>query len=195
MNKFIALSLVTALLSSTTVLAKDEHQVGAQLFAGDASYKSSKKDGDGVSSLYLYYNYQFDSMFSLEAGFNVGAEIDDWDCKDVTSKKFECIREDNALFDINANKLEFTNFVVATKVQYDLTQNSDLYGKIGAHRYNYEMKNGDKQLVDEDGFGFLAEAGWAYEWSNGIGMNVAVRYLDMGDLDTTSLGAGITYRF
>lgn len=195
MKKFIALTLVTTLLSSTAALAKDEHQIGAQLFGGDASYKSSKKDGDGVSSLYLYYNYQFDSMFTLEAGFNVGTEVDDWDCKDITKSKFECIREDNALFDLNANKLEFRNFIVATKLEYELTQNANLYGKIGAHRYDYEMKNADKQLVDEHGFGFLAEAGWAYEWSNGIGMNVAARYLDMGDLDTTSFGAGITYRF
>ncbi|WMN60509.1 porin family protein [Pseudoalteromonas xiamenensis] len=196
MKKLLTLTLLTAAIAtSTNALANDEHQIGVQLHSGSAKYKSSSKDGDGVSNLYLYYNYQFDPMFSLEGGLSVGAELDDWDCTDLTKDRFECVRENNALFDLNANKLEYTSIVVAGKAQFDVTQNSNVYGKLGLHRYDYEMKNGNTKVVDDSGFGYLAEAGWEYQWNNGIGLNLAVRYTDMGDLDTTTWGVGMSYRF
>ncbi|MFC3032422.1 porin family protein [Pseudoalteromonas fenneropenaei] len=196
MKHALLISLFASTLGfATQATANEPHQIGAQLNGGSAKYKSSSQDGDGVAELYFFYNYQFDPIWSLEAGITTGAEVDDWDCKDVNDDKFVCQRDNDALFKLNANKLDYNHFSVAAKAQFELTENSDLYGKVGVLRYDYEMKNGSKRVVDEDGFGYLAEAGWQYQWQNGIGLNIALRYTDMGDLDTTTLGAGISYRF
>ncbi|KAF7775170.1 hypothetical protein PCIT_a1296 [Pseudoalteromonas citrea] len=192
----ISLSLLSILTFSSQAAQNDEqHRVGIQLSGGSASYKSSNQDGDGVGQLYTYYNYQFDSTWAFEAGINVGSEADDWKCKEINDRKFTCDRNDNLLFNLNANKLDYSNFVTAAKGQYQLTENNYVYAKLGAQFYEYEIANATKTLIDEDGMGLFAEAGWQYDWDNGIAVNVAYQYIDMGDLDINTLGVGISYRF
>ncbi|MBD1582566.1 outer membrane beta-barrel protein [Pseudoalteromonas sp. S16_S37] len=192
------ISLVLLNTVSFTSLAEQQdetHRLGAQLQGGSAEYKNSSQDGDGVGSVYLYYNYQFDSTWALELGVNRAREADDWDCKDITKNKFICNRNDALLFNLDANKLDYNNFVVAAKGQYQVTDNSYFYGKLGAQRYDYEIAKNSKVVAQNDGVGLFAEAGWQYDWSNGFAFNVGWQYMDMGDLDTSSLAIGGSYRF
>ncbi|KNC67362.1 porin family protein [Pseudoalteromonas ardens] len=186
---------VSASFASQAAQHDEQHRVGAQLFGGSASYKSSDQDGDGVTHVYAYYNYQYDSTWALEAGINTGMEADEWKCTDDNDDKFTCTRNDKALFEIGANELDYDNFVLAVKGQYQLTENNYLYGKVGAHYYDYEIGYKGKNMVEEDGVSFLAEAGWQYDWDSGLSVNAAIQYMDMGDLDTSSLGVGVSYRF
>jgi opacity protein-like surface antigen len=43
--------------------------------------------------------------------------------------------------------------------------------------------------------GVFAELGWEYDFNNGLGINASYQYMDMGDLDTSTLGVGLSYRF
>ncbi|BBN80900.1 membrane protein [Pseudoalteromonas sp. A25] len=195
------LSLIAFAVVCTTSFAtqaqqnSEPHRVGAQLNAGGASYKSSKQDGDGVMSLYLYYNYQFNETWALEIGLNGGTEIDDWNCKELNNKKFICDRNDELLFGIGADELNYNNLVVATKGQFQLTKNSYLYGKIGGQYYDYEIAKNNSKILNQDGLGMFAEGGWQYDWDNGFAFNAGIQYLTMGDLDISSLNVGMSYRF
>ncbi|CAH9067038.1 hypothetical protein PSECIP111951_04051 [Pseudoalteromonas holothuriae] len=195
-HALVALTVLS--LSSFTTQAEQQneiHRVGAQLNGGSASYKGSSKDGDGVGSLYLYYNYQINTSWALELGINSGSEIDSWECKELRNDRVICDRNDKLLFDLNANKIDLINFVVAAKGQYKITDNSYLYGKLGGQYYDYDIARNSNKLIQETGLGVFAEAGWQYDWNNGFAMNVGLQYMDMGDLDTSSLSAGISYRF
>ncbi|TMO65006.1 porin family protein [Pseudoalteromonas aurantia] len=192
----IALSLVGTLTFTSQAAQNDEqHRVGAQLSGGSASYQNSKQDGDGVGQLYAYYNYQFNAVWAFEAGISTGSESDDWKCKEITNNKFTCDRQDELLFDLKANKLDYSNFITAAKGQYQLTENNHIYAKLGAQFYEYEIAQSSKILVDEDGVGIFAEAGWQYDWDNGVAVNLAWQYMDMGDLEVNTLGVGLSYRF
>ncbi|MCF2907300.1 porin family protein [Pseudoalteromonas sp. DL2-H2.2] len=198
MKTFSLLSLVFAVSASFATQAaqhNEQHRVGAQLFGGDASYKSSSQDGDGVTHVYFYYNYQYDSTWALEAAYNTGMEADEWECKDDSDDKFTCTRNDKALFGLGANELDYDNFVLAVKGQYQLSDSNYLYAKLGAHYYDYEIGYKGKTMVEEDGVSFLTEAGWQYDWDNGMSLNASIQYMDMGDLDTTNFGLGVSYRF
>ncbi|MCO7190858.1 MULTISPECIES: porin family protein [unclassified Pseudoalteromonas] len=198
MKSLSLLSLVLAVSASFASQAAqndEQHRVGAQLFGGSASYNSSNQDGDGVTHVYFYYNYQYDSTWALEAAYNTGMEADEWECKDDSDDKFTCTRNDKALFGLGANELDYDNFVLAVKGQYQITDNSYLFAKLGAHYYDYEIGYKGKTMVEEDGISFMTEAGWQYDWDNGMSVNASIQYLDMGDLDTTNLGFGVSYRF
>ncbi|MCG7551456.1 porin family protein [Pseudoalteromonas sp. Of7M-16] len=198
MKTLSLLSLVLAAATSFSTMANisdDKHRVGAQLSGGSASYKSSSQDGDGVGQLYVYYNYQFDPTWALEVGLNGGGDSDKWECTDTQNRKFTCTQLNKTLFEIGANDLEYGNLIVAAKGQYKLTERNSLYGKLGANFYDYELNRGSKTLEEDDGVGFVAELGWQYDWQNGMAMNVNYQYLDMGDLDVSALGVGVSYRF
>ncbi|KZN65371.1 porin family protein [Pseudoalteromonas luteoviolacea] len=190
----LALAAVTS-FSSMASIEDDKHRVGVQAYGGSASYKSSSQDGDGVGQLYVYYNYQFDKTWALEVGLNGGTDSDDWECTDTNNRKFTCTQLNKTLFGLGANDLDYGNLIVAAKGQYQLTKRNSLYGKLGANFYDYELNRGTQNLVEEDGTGFVAELGWQYDWSNGMAVNVSYQYLDMGDLDVSSLGVGLSYRF
>jgi hypothetical protein len=70
-----------------------------------------------------------------------------------------------------------------------------LYAKLGAQYYDYEFSRNGNHLEGEDGIGVLFEAGWQYQWDMGIGMNVGLRYQDMGELTLKSQNVGISYAF
>jgi hypothetical protein len=84
---------------------------------------------------------------------------------------------------------------VAAKGQYTLTKRNRLYGKIGAQFYEYEISQQGSKIVAEDGIGLFIETGWQYRWDNGIGMNVGLQSIDMGDLDVAGETVGKQYHF
>lgn len=98
-------------------------------------------------------------------------------------------------FNRNIDKVEFSNYVIAAKGQFKITENNSLYGKVGGQSYNYSMFEKGRKTADISGFGLFLESGWQYDWNNGLAMNVALQYIDMDELYTSSLGVGISYRF
>ncbi|CCQ12489.1 hypothetical protein PALB_34280 [Pseudoalteromonas luteoviolacea B = ATCC 29581] len=195
MNTLKIIALSTVLFASNLALANNDHKIGLELQGGNATYKSSSQDGDGVSSVYLYYSYQFDPLYSLEVGFIRGGESENWNCTDINDYKIECNKEKYAYFGLGADELNFHNFVVATRMEWDLTTNSHLYAKAGLHHYDYNIQKNNSNIASENGISYLVEGGWEYQWQNGIGANIALRHVDMGHLDITTWGAGISYRF
>jgi len=189
--------LLTAVLSFSAA-AQDNfkrHSIGVQGSVANAEYKNSDHDGNGIAQVYFHYNYAFDPIFSLEVGLNTGRQNDDWQCQRDNNDKWLCKEEDLSLFDLNADKVEFNNLVLAGKAQYQLTQRNSLYGKLGAQFFDYKIKQRSSVLVDDSGIGLYAEAGWQYRWDNGIGMDVGLKLITMDDLKVAGTTLGISYAF
>ena len=96
---------------------------------------------------------------------------------------------------MDADKLEYSNLVIAAKGNYALSQRNSLYGKLGVQFYDYEISKSKSILVEEDGVGLFLEAGWGYQWDNGLAVNVGIQSIDMGDLDTAGATIGMRYHF
>jgi hypothetical protein len=134
-------------------------------------------------------------MFSVELGFNTAADVDDWKCSDTNKDKFTCAKTNQKLFGFNADNLEYSNFVVAAKGQYSLTERNSLYGKVGAQFYDYELSNNKKILKSDDGVGLFLEAGWQYQWDNGLAINAGLQSMKMGDFKVAGTTLGLSYQF
>lgn len=192
----IIATLGSSLLSEQAVAGeKNPHSVGVQLSGAAAKYKGSTQDGDGVGQIYFHYNYSFNNMFSIEAGINSGADADDWKCTDTKKDKYTCAKNDKKLFGLGADELEYTNYIIAAKGQYALTKRNSVYGKVGAQFYDYEISNSDKILQSDDGMGLFLEAGWQYQWDNGLKMNAGVQSIKMDDLKVAGSTIGLAYNF
>ena len=81
------------------------------------------------------------------------------------------------------------------KTDLKLSKRNKLYAKVGAEFYDYQFELDREEIIDEDGVGLLLEAGWEYRWDSGIGLNAAMQYHDMGDLEMSALNIGISYAF
>ncbi|MET1256571.1 outer membrane beta-barrel protein [Aliikangiella maris] len=172
-----------------------KHTFGIQLGSGSAKYKGSSDDGDGIGQSYLYYNYQLDNMFSVEAGFNGGTDVDDWECEQDNDDRWTCRSDNRQFFDIAANKLSYDGVTLAAKADFNLTQRNSLYAKLGGQFYDYEFKRSSTKLDNDSGFGLYFEAGWQYRWDSGWGINAAYAKRDMGKLDTSTFTTGLSYSF
>lgn len=196
LNLAVTSLLSLSLISTAAYCEEKKHTVG--LVAGFASgeYKNSSKDGDGFVQSYLFYNYQFVDHFSVEVGFNSAAEYDDWDCEEDDDDNWTCRwNDDNKIFNMESDDFELHGFVAAIKGDVPLSKRNSLYGKVGAQYYDYEFSGNDHYIGGDSGTGLFLEAGWQYEWDLGLGMNVGIRYQDMGDLTLTSSNVGISYAF
>ena len=191
-----AISLLSLLLLSTYSSAQDRpHSFG--LVAGTASgeYKNSSQDGDGFVQAYLFYNYQVLENFSVELAYTGAINSNNWDCEEDEDDKLTCATNNKPLFGLLADEFELDGFVVAIKALAPLSKNNSLYAKLGAQYYDYKFTRNDNFIEGEDGTGVFFEAGWQYQWNNGIGMNVGLRYQDMGELTLKSPNVGISYSF
>lgn len=198
--KVLSLVVITALAGVITTgqaLATENspHSIGAQLSGAAAKYKGSSEDDNGIGQVYLHYNYALNEIFSVEVGLNSAAEIDDWQCSDTNKDKFTCAKTDNKLFGIDANEIEYNNFVVAAKGHYSLTERHSLYGKVGVQFYDYELSNNNKVLKSDDGVGLFLEAGWQYQWDGGLRVNAGLQSMKMGDLEVAGTTLGLSYQF
>lgn len=191
--------LLTIAVSASAVAKQDNtferHTVGMQGSVAGAKYKGSSQDGKGIAQIYAHYNYAFNQMLSLEVGVNKAKEMDNWRCEKDDDDHWSCNEKDVSLFDLDADKLQYTNFIVAVKAQYQLSQRNAFYGKLGAQYYDYKIKRSSTVLTEDDGIGLFAEAGWQYRWDNGIGMNAGLQGIKMDDLGVSGLTVGINYSF
>ena len=189
--------LLTVALSVNAAAQENlkRHSVGVQGSIAKAEFKNSGSGGNDVAQIYFHYNYALDQMFSLELGLNAAQEYDDWQCDRDDDDKWLCKEKDLSLFDLDADKLEVNNVVLAGKAQYQLSQRNSLYGKLGVQFYDYKIKQRSTVLVDESGVGLYAEAGWQYRWDNGIGIDAGLKLIKMGDLSIAGTTLGISYAF
>lgn len=172
-----------------------KHTFGGATSAGSAKYKGSSADGGGILQLYGFYNYKLTPNFELEVGISGGAEVDDWSCSRDSSNDWVCRSDNKPIFNIQADSLNYQNAVFAIKSKFPLTRRNSLYGKLGGHYFDYEFKRGSTKLDNDSGFGFVAEAGWQYQFANGLTINAGYQYLDMKDLDISNLSTGLSYSF
>jgi hypothetical protein len=201
MIKKLPLSLLLVFTSTFNVssiadtLAKP-HSFGVSIASGGIEFNNSSYDGDGVAQVYGFYNYAFTENFSLEAGLNIGADVDDWECYEDRDDDWHCsTNNEDSLFGLGVDEIEYTNLVAAIKGVVPLSQRNSLYGKIGAQFYDYELSRHNRAVFKDDGVGLYLAAGWQYEWDMGIGMNVGLEKYDMDDLESTVLSIGINYNF
>jgi len=196
LSRLASVSFLSLSLLSTFTFAQDrQHSIGLVTGAASGEYKNSTQDGDGFAQAYLFYNYQAFENFSLELAYNAAVELDSWDCEETSDDKWTCGTNDKPMFGLRANEMELDGFVIAIKGQAPISKNNSLYAKLGAQYYDYKFKRNDRFVEGEDGTGVFFEAGWQYRWNCGIGMNVGLRYQDMGDLTLKSPNVGISYSF
>ena len=196
LNLAVTSLLSLSLISTAAYCEKSKHTVGLVAGIANGEYKSSSQDGDGFVQSYLYYNYQIVDNFSVEVGYNSATEYDGWDCTEDEDDDWTCRwTDDNKIFNMDSDNFELDGFVAAIKGNLPLSQRNSLYGKIGAQYYDYEFAGNGHYIEGDSGTGLFLEAGWQYVWDLGIGMNVGVRYQDMGDLTLASSNVGISYTF
>ena len=171
------------------------HSFGGPLAVGGVEYVISNNGDDGVVQLYGFYNYAFSQHFSLELGLNIGADIDDWDCYETYNDDWHCSTNNDSLFGLDVDEVEYSNLVVAVKGTLPLSQRNSLYGKIGAHYYDYDINRNNRTIINDSDIGVYLAAGWQYRWDMGLGMNAGYEAYDMGDLETFTLNVGISYQF
>ena len=195
------LSLATASLLSLSLLSafsyaeleEAPHSYGLVLGIANAEYKNSTQDGNGIGQAYLFYNYQVVEHFSVEVAYNAGV-VNNLDCDEKNNNDWKCT--DNApIFGLRANEMELTGIVVAIKGETPLSQRNSLYAKVGAQFYDYEFNRDGRFVEGDDGTGLFLEAGWQFQWDSGLGMNVGLRYQDLGELTLKSPNMGISYSF
>ncbi|MCO4799040.1 MAG: outer membrane beta-barrel protein [Colwelliaceae bacterium] len=186
------------LIITTTVFAEDKktaHSIGLQTGGGGLEHKGKDTDGQGVGHSYLYYNYQFMPNYYAEVGVLGGEDIDDWQCNDDINGKLECYTDNSNNFEFDTDNFDYGAITIALKSDLKLSKRNKLYAKVGAEFYDYQFKLDREKIIDENGVGLLLEAGWEYRWDSGIGLNTAMQYHDMGDLEMSSLNIGISYAF
>jgi hypothetical protein len=191
------LSLISiALFSAASHSQESKHTIGIDVSSSSGEYKSSSKDGDGFAQSYLFYNFQAFEHISFEAGYIGASQIDDWRCEEQSKDHWTCeFENDNKMFSLIADDFSLDGFVVAVKGDYPISKRNSFYGKIGAQYYNYDFSFNNRTIEEDSGVGVFVEAGWQYRWDMGIGMNVGMRYQDLGDLTLKSPTIGITYSF
>ncbi|GLR70317.1 outer membrane beta-barrel protein [Agaribacter marinus] len=192
----LPMGLATAASDSTKLDKNSPHSVGVQLSAGGADYKNKGDADDNViGGAYIYYNYQFADNYSVELGFSGLTDVDNWKCDRNSDDEWVCTKKNDKILNIEADKLDYSAFVIAAKGNIALSKRNSLYGKLGANFYNYELTLQKTKVADDDGVGLFLEAGWEYRWDNGIGMNAGIQYQDAGDLEISTSNIGISYRF
>jgi len=194
LHKILSGAIVAFSVSLTTYAdTKPVHSIGMNLGGGGIEHQ--EQEAESFASSYLFYNYQFSALYSLEVGLLSGVDAD-WDCREV-SGEWECYSDENkdGLFELEADSLELGALVLALKGDMPLSKRNKLYGKVGLSLYNYELELHSQTITDEDGVGFMLEAGWEYRWDLGIGMNVGLQHHKMDELKFNTLNIGVSYSF
>ncbi|GLX77977.1 membrane protein [Thalassotalea insulae] len=174
---------------------KTQHSIGLQVGGGGLEYKGKDTDNQGVGTSYLYYNYQFMPGLYLEAGLLGAEDVEDWQCKNNAGGSLECFNDDTEHVELLADDFDFGSVIVALKGELKVSKRNAFYAKIGAEFYDYQFDLEREKIVDEDGTGIYAEAGWQYRWDAGIGLNAGFQMHNLGDLDMSTFNIGVSYLF
>lgn len=201
MNKTALAILLTTGFASTQTLAAELPQagsyiVGAQLSFGNINHDNFPNDEDGVAQLMFFLDYYVKPGWALEVGVSTGTNVHDWICEhaDETDVDDDYCDNNNSTISFE-NDLDFTNFILAVRFDQQVSENSFVYGKLGAQYYDYEMSGNHQVFEQDNGTGIYSELGWRYQWSNRITANVGYQHIGMHDLTTSSLAFGVGYQF
>jgi len=188
------LLLATVVSFSVNAEVDKPHSVGLEFSGGGIDYKGKDTDGTGVGQSYLYYNYQFLPHYYLEVGLVRAEDVDDWKCENEADSGWRC-REGSNNFSLAVDNYKQDSLILALKTDLSLSKRNSLYAKAGAEFYEYELSLDHNKLSDESGVGLFVEAGWQYQWDNGMGINAGVQHHDLGDLERTNATFGVSYSF
>jgi len=202
MKRTLIASLILATTLSTFAGATELPQAGtfiggAQVSFGSIGHDSFSSDEDGTGQVMWYLDYYFMPGWAVEVGLNSGTNVQDWICNndDIDTDDDYCVSSDESTTSSPESDLDFYNIIVAFRHDKQISENSFIYGKLGAQYFDYEMTEGSTVFEDDSGTGIFSELGWRYEWSNNLTANVGYQFLGMSDLSTSSLTVGLGYRF
>lgn len=200
MKKRLILPLIVAGAFSTLTQAAElpqagSYTAGAQISWGNIDHDSFNNDQDGAGHVMFFLDYYFKNGWAVEAAINTGSNAQDWICENVDDTDNYCTSSDKTNPNSFDSDLDFSNFIVAVRHDMKVSENSFIYGKLGAQYFEYEMKNDSSVFEEDSGTGIFSELGWRYEWSNNLSANVGYQYMGMSDLSTSSFTVGLGYRF
>lgn len=199
MNRSLKLLTLIFIGASSSSYAEENqpsrHSFGVSVGSGGAVYKGSSADGDGIRQAYAFYNYKLIPQLSIEAGMMHTVDGNDFKCTEVSNNRWECETNDELIFDLDADRLDATGFVLAAKTHLDLTQNNRLYAKLGGQYYDYEFQRDKVKLESDSGFGLFVEAGWQYSFNSSWALTVGYQHSKLGDLKTNNFNIGGSYSF
>jgi opacity protein-like surface antigen len=200
MNKRLILPLIIAGALSTLTQAAElpkagSYNAGAQISWGNIDHDSFNNDKDGSGQIMFYVDYYFKDGWAVETAINTGSNVQDWICDNVEDSDDYCANSDQANPNSLESDLDFSNFIVAVRHDRQVSENSFVYGKLGAQYFDYEMKDNSSVFEEDSGTGIFSELGWQYQWSNNLNANIGYQFMGMGDLSTSSLTVGLGYRF
>lgn len=196
----LLLPFIVACALSTTVSATDvpragTFSVGAQVSMGNIDHDSFSSDQDAAAQVMFYVDYYVIDGWAVEVAVNSGSNIQDRICENADDTDDYCTSSNDSNPNSFESDLEFSNAIVALRFDKQVSENSFLYGKLGAQYFDYEMENAGNIFEEDSGSGIFSELGWKYQWSNNLNANVGYQFMGMSDLSTSSLTVGIGYRF
>lgn len=194
---FVPLIMASAFAGAAELPQAGTYNAGVQVSLGNIDHDRFSSDQDGSGQVMFYLDYYFKPGWAVEVGVNSGTNVQDWICKndDIDTDDTYCTSTDDANVNSSESDLDFNNFIVALRFDSKITENSFIYGKLGAQYFDYEMTNTNTVFEEDSGTGIYSELGWQYQWSNEVNLNVGYQHIAMSDLTTSSLTFGIGYRF
>jgi opacity protein-like surface antigen len=195
-------TLIASLILATTLSAfagaaelpkAGTYTAGAQVSFGNIDHDSFSNDDDGKGQVMIYLDYYFKPGWAVEVGLNSGTNVQDWICDHDGTDTDYCNNNDESSTSSAEIDVDLYNIIVAIRHDKKVTENSFIYGKLGAQYFDYEMTEGNTVFEEGSGTGIFSELGWRYEWSNNVTVNVGYQFLGMSDLSTSSVTSGIGY--
>ncbi|WP_159440327.1 porin family protein [Vibrio quintilis] len=158
--------------------------IGAEVGLGSLKYdKASGDDSTDVSwTGSLYYERSLMPYLGISFGLHTG------DGSSIKTSTIGSATKEDA-------KLDYTAASVSAVTYLNLFQNHRLYGSLGLNYNNVELTHDSSKLVDDDGFGYVIRAGWEYQISEPLSVNLGLQYLSMEDVDLTTTNFGVKMRF
>jgi|GEM_PF-5719772 len=174
------LIILTLCFTSLSFASDKLHTLTIQGHGGNISNTSSTEAFDDLTSTYATFAYQY----NLSKNIYFGAHY-------YTGASSDFIFSD--LF--NDSKVEFTGFLVSAGYKLYLTKKAHLFAQVAGNYYNYDILENGSKRTDEDGTDFAYSLGYKYQFNNGIGMQVSLDKLNLGDIELETISYGISYSF
>lgn len=195
LSSLIIASAFSPLVSATKLPKAGSISTGAQLSFGNIDHDRFKNDQDAAAQVMFYADYYFKPGWAIEVGVNGGENVQDWICENTDTDDGYCINNDDSNEYSFESDLEYSNIILALRLDTQVSVNSFIYGKLGAQYFDYEMSDDDGIFEEESGTGIYSELGWRYQWSNNLSANVGYQHIAMSDLTISSLAVGLSFQF
>jgi len=171
---------------SSLVLANETlHTIGLEYSYSEISNDSSKSTSDLDDVLTSHYktSYQYEVTEQIFIG--------------IGYLKGDSSHADGLLIDLfTDSKIDYNAFLISAAVNYPISKRNNLYLKVNALQYDYDVIDDKKVVYNDDGNDFGFSFGWMYNFDNGIGIKAGYETLSLGShIDIKGFNTGISYRF